>query len=1440
MVEKKLKKILVPLFILIGIFCLYFVIANTIDPHIGNYYFEDYKIQEYNNVLIVSEKFSSCFWKPDNIDDGYKNCSLEVIVWNRRDTSISLDMIKDKFDFKITKMYKNNKLDLYYSTDFTLYEEERINQSIDDETGIENIFYYNVSKIKFSNWKELDNLSKSLAPNKIVGIKLEFELPKYSDASWNFTYTPANFSLDPDISACGTLSTADSIYTLTQNVSSSGTCFDITAENITLDCNGYEINYSWGGTLGYGVVSNSSYIAIQNCQIIEGNPTTNYKYAIYLLSANDSIIDNNTIATSGNTGYGIYLSSSSTNTISNNTIATSGSYGYGIYLDSSSTNTLSNNTITTSGSTGYGIYLYSSSNSNTFSNNTITTSGSSGRGISLYSSSTNTFSDNAITTSESDAYGIYLSSSSNSNTFSSNTITTSGGYALGIFLQSSLTNTFSNNTITTSGDSGYGIYLESNTYNNTFSNMVVNTNRSNAYAIYIYNTAQNFTLIDSILNASDGQSAELYIESSVVGGEINFTNVSREDGNWNLNITRFPSTNGTLNVHWYLDVNVTDSANGNAISGANITTWDNAQIWQFENITDATGIMTTQTLLEYSQNESGTLYFTPYNMSVIATNYNDFLNETVNFTTNSWNDVEMSNILSVDIAFPTDYLFLNYNTSIDINYTYTNATNLDTCWYSIDEGLTNTTTTCMLNFTLNLTDNNYLLYFWINDSTATEVSDNVNFTVDTTYPQLNITYPENITYTQIITELNYTFTETNPDTCWYSINEGATNTTITCGNNVTGLNSGQGTSIWKVWANDSAGNINDTTQIYFYVDSLVPQLTIRSPENKFYDISIIDFNITANEDLSFCNFTIDNWASAPDMTAFNVTYYNYTNNTMADGQYTAKFTCNDTLGNLNDTESIVFFVDTILPVVSFGTDTLAYGINVSESGINITVVVTELNFANITYEVYNDTDNNYTETFYDPIYSINLTGRRDGNYYYNVTVMDNATNLNFTETRLITLDTNKPYLTQIDEPLAQAYSFSSDLDFNFTVKDETTGIFECWFNIINSTNDYMNWTGDNSILSENTTLTNCQNMTFNLTRDGTYTLTLYSNDSANNFNSSSVTFSISSTAPAVVLNSPSDNTYFADGTNIYFNFTATDSDGLDTCELWSNWTNEWTLNYTWILPESAVQNFTIISILTDTVGVWNIKCNDTNGLEDWALNNFSLTIDTIPPNVEIISPTNDSSFTGMSFAVTYNISDKNIKEFKYNFNNGANTSFAFSGYQTESITASNYGFTYLYIYGVDLAGNENSSSIQITLNSPPPGGPAPGPGLPPEEEENITEIFVTGICGNKLCESPETCYGCPEDCGKCNLDNLLFSCFAGTPIGDFFGIPNTSEVKSTCIKNQSPVLFYISMGIAGLTILFIFLRSSYGKKAKQKIYQVQQPYQPSQRKRRSWIKKYIK
>ncbi|MBN2042757.1 MAG: hypothetical protein JW754_03030, partial [Candidatus Aenigmarchaeota archaeon] len=118
--------------------------------------------------------------------------------------------------------------------------------------------------------------------------------------------------------------------------------------------------------------------------------------------------------------------------------------------------------------------------------------------------------------------------------------------------------------------------------------------------------------------------------------------------------------------------------------------------------------------------------------------------------------------------------------------------------------------------------------FWCNDTLGNINTTSVLlFRFDVTYPtDLSIVLPANTTYPSTSKTLNYTFTETNVDTCWYEYNSG--NTTLSGCSNTTfvGLDNQQSNLV--LWINDTAGNTNHTS-VTFTVDTDAPDITINNP-----------------------------------------------------------------------------------------------------------------------------------------------------------------------------------------------------------------------------------------------------------------------------------------------------------------------------------------------------------------------------------------------------------------------------------------------------------------------------------------------------------------------------------------------------------------------------------------------------------------------------------
>ncbi len=183
----------------------------------------------------------------------------------------------------------------------------------------------------------------------------------------------------------------------------------------------------------------------------------------------------------------------------------------------------------------------------------------------------------------------------------------------------------------------------------------------------------------------------------------------------------------------------------------------------------------------------------------------------------------------------------------------------------------------------------------------------LSYDIDTIAPQVIIVYPTNISYNTNVSVLNYTFIELNSDKCWWSNNGGGWNSTaMACGTNWTGLVSSEGINTWTVYINDTVGNLNSTS-ITFFKDTLSPNIIINSPlsEQSFTTSSIL-LNATLNEN-GTCLYSFDAGVTNTSMeSSDNQTFTKSLS--LPDGDYVTNFYCNDTIGNVNNTQNVSFSI----------------------------------------------------------------------------------------------------------------------------------------------------------------------------------------------------------------------------------------------------------------------------------------------------------------------------------------------------------------------------------------------------------------------------------------------------------------------------------------------------------------------------------------------------
>lgn len=294
---------------------------------------------------------------------------------------------------------------------------------------------------------------------------------------------------------------------------------------------------------------------------------------------------------------------------------------------------------------------------------------------------------------------------------------------------------------------------------------------------------------------------------------------------------------------------------------------------------------------------------------------------------------------SVTLTSPTINVIEPGNTNhshsdIDFNISVSDDVNVSICIVSMDNLATGNITLTAFNltdfrfFNDSMPDNlDYLATFWCNDTDNQATTITRAFGVHTGRPILRIDFPSNESlHNSNLIDINWTLTEPLPDTCYWSNSSGLVNNTLaSCGTNITGLTWDEGVNTIGIWANDSAGNVNSTS-VQFTIDSIPPQLTITSPSSANFTDAQVVFNLTSNENMSACFLSFD--AGVTNYTMIlnaSITAAGLVNSSVPDNtDYLVSFYCNDSFGNFNTTETIAFGIDTIVPVaqIDFPTDAL--------------------------------------------------------------------------------------------------------------------------------------------------------------------------------------------------------------------------------------------------------------------------------------------------------------------------------------------------------------------------------------------------------------------------------------------------------------------------------------------------------------------------------------
>ena len=365
--------------------------------------------------------------------------------------------------------------------------------------------------------------------------------------------------------------------------------------------------------------------------------------------------------------------------------------------------------------------------------------------------------------------------------------------------------------------------------------------------------------------------------------------------------------------------------------------------------------------------QTGTLSF--YWNNITNTNY------TGNFTYYADNSSYLNSVASVDMRVANSYsasitskqklyvkvnilgyIFPRINITYPANTTYTtspaslnytiNASNPDKCWWSNSSGLWNSTAiACGTNWSATAVQGSNTWTVYANETTGGVNSSSVTFIFDSGAPQVTIVSPTNTTYTTSPIYFNFSLNEAGY--CEYSLNTGVTNYTMTANSSNTGFNAtntsiADGSYTARAYCNDTAGNKNYTTTKAFSKDTASPAIIITAPTNNSnFNISSVTFNVSLNQQGSWCGLSISGAANKTMNLNASSTGANYTNSSIADGSYTFIASCNDTNNNYNASTTYKFYVDTIFPQINFTAPTPGNASTQSANSIYVNVTAND-------------------------------------------------------------------------------------------------------------------------------------------------------------------------------------------------------------------------------------------------------------------------------------------------------------------------------------------------------------------------------------------------------------------------------------------------------------------------------------------------------------------
>ena len=318
-----------------------------------------------------------------------------------------------------------------------------------------------------------------------------------------------------------------------------------------------------------------------------------------------------------------------------------------------------------------------------------------------------------------------------------------------------------------------------------------------------------------------------------------------------------------------------------------------------------------------------------------------------------------------------------------------------------------------------------------NDVGSTQ-SETRNLTVYPVNPELIIDYPSNTSYSINVSELNYNFYRINLSSCWYSRDDGTTNSSLEL-TNFTDVFSVDGSNTWIVFCNDTSDNQNQSS-VTFFKDVTIPLIEFESEtdanatiKNQSFVYANVSVTETNEQNITFELYWQNGTLVNSTFSTLTIRERNWTG--LDYGIYLYNVTVFDVAGNSNSTETRTIYLSNIfLFIDNINVNNLHIELNTTVNLTGNSSVDFGLLCLDIDHPEYGD---NYTCS------SGSVTTNLTFNYFRKTTFWNGTTTWNFSDFNL----TGDTYFT--NETLnftAHQYDEIDDLRFNISSTDSASDI----------------------------------------------------------------------------------------------------------------------------------------------------------------------------------------------------------------------------------------------------------------------------------------------------------------------------------------------------------------------------------------------------------------